>query len=600
MMDRSSIKNIYTGLRERNELLLVKLKKESLMISFLRLFVFLGGASVSIYAFTISTIAGVVTLLAALFFFIFLLKRYAVTSNKIAFTENLIRINANEINALDGDYSAFDGGGDLADSNHDFSLDIDLFGDDSLFRYINRSVTGPGRSLLADWFSDPYRLRGQISERQEAVRELAGKLDWRQQFMAYGLDKPLHENEIKSLSDWLNGKDKFMSSPVMRLITFILPLTAIIALVLVITTALPAMVFITSFIVNLLIIMAYIKKVNRIHILVSQKQVFLSTIEQMVKSFEKEEFTSSMLTSIRGRIFSGAGSVAGKIKELNSLISMFDARLNMLVGFALNGMLMWDFHCISRLERWRSSAASGLPAWLNLLGEVDGLNSLANYTYNNPYHSFPQAVNDGTVLEASQMGHPLLAEDLRINNDFSVRKKGQVIIITGANMAGKSTFQRTVAVNMLLAMAGAPVCATAMKFFPMKLFTSMRTTDSLSHNESYFYAELKRLRTLKERLEKGEDVFFILDEILKGTNSTDKSLGSKLFLRRLIELGATGLIATHDISLGEMETEFPGNVVNKCFEIEIDGENISFDYILRDGITRKMNAGVLMKQMGIV
>jgi len=576
------------------------LKKESLMISFLRLFVFLGGAGVSIYAFTISTIAGGLTLLATLFFFIILLKRYAVTSNKIAFTENLIRINTNEINALEGDYSAFDGGGDLADSNHDFSLDIDLFGDDSLFRYINRSVTGPGRSLLADWFSDPYRLSGQISERQEAVRELAGKLDWRQQFMAYGLDKPLHENEIKSLSDWLNGKDKLMSSPVMRLITFILPLAAIIALVLVITTALPAMVFISSFIVNLLIIMAYIKKVNRIHILVSQKQVFLSSIEQMVKSFEKEEFTSSMLTSIRGRIFSGEGSVAGKIKELNNLISMFDARLNMLVGFALNGMLMWDFHCISRLEKWRSSAASDLPAWLTLLGEVDGLNSLANYTYNNPYHSFPQAVNDGTVLEASQMGHPLLAEELRINNDFSVRKKGQVIIITGANMAGKSTFLRTVAVNMLLAMAGAPVCAAAMKFFPMKLFTSMRTTDSLSHNESYFYAELKRLRTLKERLEKGEDVFFILDEILKGTNSTDKSLGSKLFLRRLIELGATGLIATHDISLGEMETEFPGNVVNKCFEIEIDGENISFDYILRGGITRKMNAGVLMKQMGIV
>jgi hypothetical protein len=599
-MKRNSIKNIYTSLRERNELLLAKLKKESLMISFLRLVVFLGGLGLSIYAFTISNIAGALTLLATLFFFILLLKKYAVSSNKIAFTENLIRINTNEINALDGDYSAFDGGGDLADSNHDFSLDIDLFGEDSLFRYLNRSVTGPGRSLLASWLSDPYRLSGQISERQEAVRELTVRLDWRQQFMAFGLDKPLDENEIRSLSDWLNAKDRFISSPVMRLITFILPLTAIISLILVIAAAVPVMVFITVFMVNILIVMAFIKKVNRIHTMVSEKHVFLSSIEQMVKSFEKEEFTSSMLISIRGRIFSGEGSVAGKIKELNNLIAIFDARLNMLVGFALNGMLMWDFHCIRRLEKWRSSAASDLPAWLNLLGEVDGLNSLANYAYNNPDHSFPQAVNDGTVLEASGMGHPLLKEELRINNDFSVRKKGQVIIITGANMAGKSTFLRTVAVNMVLAMAGAPVCAAAMKFFPMKLFTSMRTTDSLSHNESYFYAELKRLRALKDRLEKGEDVFFILDEILKGTNSTDKSIGSKLFLRRLIELGATGLIATHDISLGEMETEFPGNVVNKCFEIEIDGENISFDYILREGITRKMNAGVLMKQMGIV
>jgi DNA mismatch repair ATPase MutS len=197
------------------------------------------------------------------------------------------------------------------------------------------------------------------------------------------------------------------------------------------------------------------------------------------------------------------------------------------------------------------------------------------------------------------MGHPLLKRETRISNDFSVECRGQVFIITGANMAGKSTFLRTVAVNMVLGMIGAPVCAGEMNLSPVKLFTSMRTTDSLSQNESYFYAELKRLKALKERLEKGENIFFILDEILKGTNSTDKSLGSKLFLRRAIEYGGTGLIATHDISLGEMETEFPVNVVNKCFEIEIDGEKISFDYLLRDGITRKMNAAALMKQMGI-
>jgi DNA mismatch repair ATPase MutS len=166
-------------------------------------------------------------------------------------------------------------------------------------------------------------------------------------------------------------------------------------------------------------------------------------------------------------------------------------------------------------------------------------------------------------------------------------------------MAGKSTFMRTVAVNLLLAMAGAPVCAVKMRFTPMRLFTSMRTTDSLSKSESYFYAELKRLRILKEKLEKGENTFFILDEILKGTNSTDKSIGSRVYLRRLVELNATGLIATHDISLGEMEDEFPGKVINKCFEIEIEGESIIFDYCLRDGITRKMNASLLMKQMGI-
>jgi DNA mismatch repair ATPase MutS len=167
-------------------------------------------------------------------------------------------------------------------------------------------------------------------------------------------------------------------------------------------------------------------------------------------------------------------------------------------------------------------------------------------------------------------------------------------------MAGKSTFLRTVAVNYILGMAGAPVCASGMKFLPVRLFTSMRTTDSLMNNESYFYAELKRLKLLKVRIENGESILFILDEILKGTNSADKSMGSKLFLKKLAELNATGLIATHDTSLGEMEREFPAGVLNKCFEIEIDGDRIKFDYILRDGITRKMNAALLMKQMGIL
>jgi DNA mismatch repair ATPase MutS len=180
-----------------------------------------------------------------------------------------------------------------------------------------------------------------------------------------------------------------------------------------------------------------------------------------------------------------------------------------------------------------------------------------------------------------------------------IPERGKVFIITGANMAGKSTFLRTVAVNFILAMTGAPVCARKMIFIPLKIFTSMRTTDSLTHNESYFYAELKRLKKLKTKLEEGEEILLILDEILKGTNSVDKSNGSKLFMKRIVELNGTGLIATHDTSLGEMENEFPGTIINKCFEIEIDGENISFDYKLREGITQKMNAALLMKQMGI-
>jgi len=599
-MNPEDIGNIYTDLKKRNEILLAGLKKQQLLISLLRLFVFVAGSIFSAIAFSYTVTGGIFALLITIISFLFLVKKFEDYSGKITITQNLVAVNGNEINGLRGDYSAFDGGSDLNDSKHDFSSDIDLFGEDSLFRYLNRTVTGSGRSQLARWLSEPYDLREKISIRQEAVRELAGKLAWRQKFMAFGLDKPLNDKEIESLRDWLNESDDTYSSLLMRISSFVLPMAAMITLFLVIAGVLPFMVFLLLYIFNLLLIGLFLKKSNRIHSMVSRKQLFLSSFRQLVGSFEEEQFKSDELTSIKEKLCEGQCSVAFKIKELNNIISAFDNRLNLFVGLILNGLLLWDFHCIMKLEKWRRAAASNLPEWLILLGRVDGLNSLANYAYNNPDNSFPQVVENGPLLEALTMGHPLLKREIRIRNDFSVRQRGQVFILTGANMAGKSTFLRTVAVNMVLGMTGAPVCADKMKFTPLKLFTSMRTVDSLSHNESYFYAELKRLKALKERLENGEDIFFILDEILKGTNSTDKSLGSKQFLRRVIDLGGTGLIATHDVSLGEMETEYPVNVVNKCFEIEIDGENISFDYLLRDGITRKMNAAALMRQMGIV
>jgi hypothetical protein len=598
-MNRETVRKTYSDLVDSYKLVLQGLKKKSLLISLLRLLVFIGGVIITVFTFSYSTAGGVLVIFITLFFFLFLVKLFAGYSGRIIITENLIRINNNEIKGLDGDYSAFDGGTGWIDSNHDFSNDIDLFGEASLFSYLNRTVTGTGKRMLAEWLSDPYDLREQIKERQEAIRELSGKLGWRQEFMACSIDKPLDEKEMESLEVWLNEDRNFFSAPVLVLVTYILPVVTISLLLLVIAALLPVMAFIPVFIFNLSLVGIYLKRTNRIHSLVTGKHIFLSSLEQLVNSFENEKFHSAVLRSAGEKIYLGEGSAAVRIKELSKIIRLFDSRLNMMAGLILNGLILWDFQCIRRLERWKTSVSSSLPSLLNLLGEVDALNSLANYTYNNPDHSFPEIIHDSQVLEAVRMGHPLLERKTRVDNDFSVGSRGRVFIVTGANMSGKSTFLRTVAENMVLAMTGAPVCAGEMKFSPVKLFTSMRTTDSLSRNESYFYAELKRLKTLKERLETGENIFFILDEIFKGTNSSDKSFGSKMFLKRLIELGGTGIIATHDISLGDMEKEFPGNVINKCFEIEIDGQKISFDYILRDGITRKMNAVILMKQMGI-
>jgi DNA mismatch repair ATPase MutS len=320
----------------------------------------------------------------------------------------------------------------------------------------------------------------------------------------------------------------------------------------------------------------------------------------MLKSFDNEFFKSDILQNIKKNV-SGSGISAGvSVQKLGRLINSFDYRLNMIVSVILNGLLLWDFQCLNRLEKWKSEYKAYFMNWLEMLGQIDAYISLGNFAANNPEYVYPSISADNNFFSSIELGHPLIDEQVRVCNHFDIRQKGTTIIITGANMSGKSTFLRTLAVNYILAMTGAPVCAKKFIFKPVKLFTSMRTEDSLSDNESYFYAELKRLKQLKLLVDNNEPLFFILDEILKGTNSADKSLGSKMFLTKLIEQGGTGVIATHDISLGELEKSFPEKITNKCFEIEIDNGKISFDYILRQGITGKMNAGLLMKQMGIV
>jgi hypothetical protein len=598
-MDIKNPGDTYKDIIERNKSILPRLKRQHLYISLMRLFVFAGGGILIYFAFSMTSLIGFSALVIIISVFLFLVYLSDSYTKKITFCQNIIRINSDEIRSLDGDFSGFNGGSDLNDPQHDYSSDIDLFGDNSLFQFLNRTVTGIGREYLAGWLTQPYSIKDLIKERQEVISELSARLKWRQEFMSIGIDKALNENEIKSLTDWLEDKDTVFSSLPFRIVSFILPAMVITALLLSSLGIVPFSVFTLLFIINLFLTVMVIKKTNMIHEKVSRKHLFLSSFGQMIRTFGKENFSSALLVEIRNRICNSEHSAAREIGELNSIIKAFDSRLNLFVGFILNGLVLWDFHCIVRLEKWRRTEAGYLPVWLRSIGEVDAFISLANYAFNNPEYSFPLPDSAGMVIESSSLGHPLLKKDARICNDFKVVRPGMVYIITGANMAGKSTFLRAVAVNMVLAMTGAPVCALKMSFRPVRLFTSMRTTDSLSAHESYFYAELKRLRGLKERLGRGEDIFFILDEILKGTNSVDKSIGSRKFMQRVLDLGGTGMIATHDLSLGVLQDEYPDRVVNKCFEIEIDGENIKFDYILRDGMTTKMNAAILMKQMGI-
>lgn len=584
--------SLYRDLEKKEE-------KQLLIVSALRLIIFTGGSILVAIGFTNSIIAGFTLMLIFIILFLYHLKLFLKYSEKKAFYSNLAQINQNEADALSGNLSPFNPGISYTDIRHDFSFDVDLFGSLSLFQYLNRTVTGYGRDILANWLSDPYPLTMELEQRQEVVRELAFKDHWRQEFMASGMKTPLEKAEITGLLDWMKEKTLISSSSVMRILIIFLPAAAIVTLLLWISGIISYTLFVVIFLGNLIYVVSGLKRTNGIHKVLSRKYDYLSSMNGLLKAFENESFNSSRLNEIKRNIAGKEASASVSVKKLGRLIQAFDSRNNIMVAFVLNGIFLWDYQSINRLEGWKSVYRDSFAVWLEMIGQVDAFISIGNYSFNNPNFAYPVISSAGIIFSAKNLGHQLIDENKRVCNNFSIGKKGTVCIISGANMAGKSTFLRTVAVNYILGMTGAPVCADEMSFLPSKIFTSMRTVDSLSDNESYFYAELRRLSLLKKMIENGEPVFFILDEILKGTNSEDKSTGSKLFLQRIIENNATGLIATHDTSLGKLRSVYP-NVINKCFEIEIQGDKILFDYKLQDGVTQKMNAVFLMRQMGIL
>jgi hypothetical protein len=574
--------------------------KRLVFLSFLRLFSFIGAVAFLLLGIFEGKTYMYLFFAIFLILFLFLLKFYALHSDKKVYLTRLAAVNRNEAAAVSGDLSAFDPGDKYHSADHDFSNDTDIFGNSSLFQYLNRTITGYGRDTLAGWLSDPYPLSFALLRRQQVVSELAGKEAWRHHFMASGSGNSLEKKDIQNLSAWLVEDSFIESSAIRKTGLIVLPIITLAALALVVTGIVHFSVFTFFLLVNLAVVAAGMRRVNRIHNTLSGRYRVMNSTGQLLEVFEKEQFKSDILTEIQQNLTGSGSSASVAVKKLGQLSRQFDSRLNLLVAIILNGLFLWDYHSVLRLEKWKIKYRKQFPAWLEMLGSVDAFISLANCSFNNPGFTFPSLSASGEIVSAKDLGHPLIAEDRRICNNFSSGRAGMLCIITGANMAGKSTFLRTIAVNSILAMVGAPVCASEMSFIPVRLFTSMRTTDSLPGNESYFYAELKRLRVLKSRLENREPVFFILDEILKGTNSSDKSLGSRLFLKKMIELNGSGMIATHDTSICEMEKEFPEEVMNKCFEIEIEGELIKFDYRLRGGITLKMNAALLMKQMGII
>ena len=513
--------------------------------------------------------------------------------------EELLRINTLESDYLAGNFSALDQGERFNDPAHPYAHDLDLFGEDSLFQHLNRTVTFSGTQKLVSWLLSLSKDPEVIHSRQQAAEELCAEPEWCQHFRAAGALHPTQALDAVILKSGPTESPFFSKHSTVRLILWIANTIVIVSWAVTSFTPLPFSISLVLSLLQLSALALYIKKINAYH---QRLNLFLKTISNylpLVRLIHDQSFRSPYLQKIRHSLFTPESNSLQALTQLHRIQNSLDQRGNIVIAFILNGLYLKDFHTLLRLDHWRKKYGPDIETWTDVLSEADALISMANYRFNHPAYCLPVICQD-RLLDTEEIGHPLLKSERNVTNDFSIRSLHQIAIVTGANMAGKSTFLRTIGVNLILAQSGNVVCSRYFVFQPMTLFTSMRTTDSLSKDTSYFHAELLRLQQLVNIAQQEDKVFIILDEMLKGTNSVDKLNGSLAFLKRILSYPISGLVATHDLALGELADDFPEHFFNVCFEIVHSGSQITYDYKLHPGISSNMNASILLKQMGLI
>jgi DNA mismatch repair ATPase MutS len=554
--------------------------------------------TIILYQYAVSGIFILGYALLSLGIFLFFMKKH----NRIAYTRDQYRylttINGDEINRLQGKHYPDDTGMVHAQAAHPYVTDLDIFGRSSLFTLLNRTTTWGGNLMLAHWLKQKAGME-QIHQRQQAVKELAANLDWQQQFQASGMHTKAASTDLETLLQWIEAKPVLKPRKWLVALIYIMPILTLTAIGLAIFTEvtyhLPAL----FILINWTILGLTFKDVKDASEQTAKSAHILKIYADLLKIIETSTFTSVAVQKLREQLKYPHGTASAKIKQLSSLLYNLEARQNAYFYMVVSSTTLWDLFFLLRLETWKEQVTADIQKWLDTVSEAETLNSLAGYYHANPDYIMPVISAGELYLEAQAMAHPLIVKGKGVSNSVTLQGMGKTIVITGSNMSGKSTFLRTVGINAVLAMAGAPVCA---KYFAVSLcqvFTSMRTQDSLEESTSSFYAELKRLKQLIDSLPAEQPILYLLDEILKGTNSHDRHLGAQALIRQLHKHNATGFISTHDLALGEMADELPGSVFNYSFNSEIVDDKLYFDYTLREGVCKSFNASKLMQQIGI-
>lgn len=530
--------------------------------------------------------------------FLFILSKDLNNNLTIENSVRLRKINETEIEILNHHFTHLPDGSNYKPETHEYANDLDIFGRASLYQYINRTNSEQGNKMFADWLLH-QALPGMILQRQETVKELTPETGWRQQLQSCGIATKITIATQQRIEKWLEQPVSFSGKLLWNILKYLLPAISFSFLTLHLINILDASIFYPLMLLMLAVSFAISKLIIPDYLQLNRIAPELESLSGSISLIEKKEFKTDLIKQLQAKYKTGLVASSESIKKLKKVLDLLDIRLNPLVFIPLNTFLFWDLQQIFTLEKWKIANKHNIRDWFGTLAEIECLSSIANLAFNHPENSFPRISNKEGVFIADSMGHPLIAKEKMVCNSFSTEGVNQMNLITGSNMAGKSTFLRSIGINIVLAMMGSTVFARSLALSPMKVLSSMRVSDNLEESTSTFYAELKKLKEVINSVYNNEKVFLLLDEILRGTNSADRHAGSKALIKQLIHHKAVGLIATHDLELAKLADEFPDKIHNYHFDVQVANDELYFDYKLKRGICQSMNASLLMKKIGI-
>ena len=512
--------------------------------------------------------------------------------------EQLLGINTDEINVLNNNFLTREDGKRFETPNHPYAQDMDVFGTASLYQYLSRCTAEQSKQLLADKLLQPSD-KQYILPVQQAAKELSGLTTWRQQLQAFGLATPINVSTEKRIKNWLTQPTIF-TNPLWLWLARIYPIITIACIILSINDIISQPIFYILAFIFFVFAFSLSKKIHETWVLLSKIVPEIDTLYKQLNHIENQPFSSTYMADIKKGIQSDNGLAASKeILQLKAVLNRFDVRLNVFAFYILNTFLLWDLWQLLLLNAWKKKNSASVPHWFTAIAQTEVASSIATLAFNQPAWCYPTIADEHFTLQATNLGHPLIAAAKRVDNSFYLQGIGKVSIITGSNMGGKSTFLRSMGVNIILALLGAPVCATAFTVSPVLLMSSMRIADNLAESTSTFYAELKKLKSIIDAVNAGQKIFILLDEILRGTNSLDRHTGSKALIQQFIHRNAVAVTATHDVELAKLITDFPNAISNYHFDVQVENDELYFDYKLKPGICTSLNASILMRKIGI-